>query len=211
MLGKFIVFDGPDGSGKSTLVRKLSEHLRKQLLTVVDVREPGGTCLGEKIRQIIKESPVDCPMSPKAEILLFNACRTELISHVVRPALNAGEIVIADRYYHSTLAYQVFGRKMSLLDTYDIIRYATEGLEPDLVFIVDAGHETCLSRTRGRAAGTNDEKRFLIESKEYFDRVRQGYLTLATSVNNVVVLNGEETEEQVFLKVLEHIKHLNLN
>lgn len=206
MAGKFIVFEGVDGSGKSTQVRKTVAYLQSKLVPVIQTQEPGGTCLGGKIREVVRVAPADCPISPKAEILLFNAARAQLIEEVVKPALALNEVVVADRYYFSTLAYQVFGRQMKLIDTSDIISYATDKIEPDLVLLLDVDQSTCLQRLQKR--NSTDEKRFELQDEQFFNRVRQGYLTLSKTRSNITVLDGRQNEEVLFAQVKEELARI---
>src|SRR5438105_9104373 len=124
MKGVFITFEGTEGSGKSSQVRFLTERLRAAGRTVRSLREPGGTPIGEEIRHTLKHSPSNQAMTPEAELLLMNASRAQLVREVIRPALEAGEIVICDRFYDSTTAYQGFGRQLDLSLVASIIDFA---------------------------------------------------------------------------------------
>src|SRR6476660_10607707 len=114
MSGLFITFEGTEGSGKTTQISLLAEHLRSMGHIVRTIREPGGTPIGEEIRHTLKHSSNNQAMTPEAELLLMNASRAQLVREVIRPALNAGEIVLCDRFYDSTVAYQGYGRRMDL-------------------------------------------------------------------------------------------------
>ena len=209
MTGKLIVFEGVDGCGKSTQVKKAFEYLQSIRVPVISTQEPGGTCLGTTVKEIIKVSPTDCPISPKAEILLFNAARAQLVESLIKPALAVNEVVLADRYYHSTMAYQVFGRQMKLLETYDITSYATDGLRPDLVIVLDVDQPTCIARLQKR--DSTDEKRFELQNEQFFNRIRQGYLTLSKTENNITVLDGRLSPEVIFEQVKEELTRIGIH
>src|SRR5215208_6672789 len=130
--GLFISFEGTEGSGKSTQISLLAEHLRAMGHSVRTIREPGGTPIGEEIRHTLKHSAVNDAMTAEAELLLMNASRAQLVREVIRPALEAGEIVLCDRFYDSTIAYQGYGRQLDLELIRNIVDFAVGGTRPDL-------------------------------------------------------------------------------
>src|SRR6267378_4164867 len=132
MKGLFITFEGTEGSGKSTQISLLAEHLRAMGRTVRTIREPGGTPIGEEIRHTLKHSEANQAMTSEAELLLMNASRAQLVREVIRPALAAGEIVLCDRFYDSTTAYQGYGRQLDLAKVNAVIEFAVEHTRPDL-------------------------------------------------------------------------------
>lgn len=170
MQGKFITFEGPDGSGKSTNIPVLVEYLRSQGYKVVTTREPGGTVVGEKIRDILLHDY----MHPSAELLLFAAQRAEHIKSLIQPALEAGNIVICDRFYDSTFAYQ--GARGYAEDVLELEDYVQRGFKPDYTLFFDVTLEESLNRIRARTKATNVElDRFEAELNDYRARVYDGY------------------------------------
>jgi len=168
-LSPFITFEGGEGCGKSTQVRALYRRLLKMGIPALLTHEPGGTPLGNDLRRWLKgEGEID----PLTELLLFNASRAHLVSHVIRPALDGGSIVICDRFFHSTIAYQGYGRGLDpgLIETLNNI--ATQGLKPDLIVFLNIAAEQGLKRKKLR-------DRFEREEIAFHQRVRQGYLEMA--------------------------------
>ncbi len=175
----FITFEGPEGSGKTTQIQALFGYLTEQGYDVVLTREPGGTTIGDQIRQILLD-PENQEMLPEAEILLFSASRAQLVGQLVRPALERGAIVICDRFADSTLAYQGHGHGLDLEPLRAITRFATGGVKPDLTVYLDIEVEEGLQRKR--AAGQEDTdawNRLDQKAVAFHHRVRQGYLALA--------------------------------
>lgn len=169
-LGRFVVFEGGDGSGKSTQLQRLAARLHGLGHAPVTVREPGGTPFGEALRAALLGGG---PTSPRAELLAFNAARAELVTSVIRPALEAGRTVLADRFTGSTVAYQGYGRGLDLPTVRAVNEVATGGLEPDLVLLLDLSPEA--ARDRLEAAPDRIEG----EHTDFHARVREGYLALA--------------------------------
>jgi dTMP kinase len=189
--GVFVVFEGPDGAGKSVQARRLADRLTERGLTVTYSREPGGTMLGEQVRAIVND-PGPTPRGPKADVLLYSAARAQHVDEVIRPALEAGHVVVLDRYATSTMAYQGYGSGVDL----DLLRrigdWVTGGLRPDLVVLLDVTAETGLAR---RAAGNATEMtRWEDQSRHdlaFHRRVRDGYLEMAAAdPERWVVLDG---------------------
>jgi dTMP kinase len=196
--GSFIVLEGPDGSGKSLQARLLAQRLRERGLTVTLSREPGGTELGEQVRHIVND-PGPTLRGPKADVMLYTAARAQHVDEVIRPALDRGEVVVCDRYHTSTMAYQGYGSGMDLELLARIQEWATSGLHPDLVVLLDVSPQTGLDR---RAAGEadqltrwEDEARFDLD---FHTRVREGYLEMARAdPHHWVVIDGGGTVEDV--------------
>lgn len=203
-MGLFIVFEGPEGSGKTTQLWRLYRRLRRAGIPVVRTREPGGTILGERLRRLLKgtrESPV-----PEAELFLFLAARAQLVNTVIRPALAAGRVVLCDRYSPSTLAYQAYGRGLPLERVAAADRLATGNLRPDLVVLLDLPVEAGLAR-RGRP-GTD---RFEAEDLEFHRRVRLGYLELARSdPERWLVLDAQAPPGELARKIWARVRELAL-
>ena len=137
MKGLFITFEGTEGGGKSTQIQVLAERLRRMNRAVRVLREPGGTPIGEEIRHTLKHSEVNHAMTAEAELLLMNASRAQLVREVIRPALAAGEIILCDRFYDSTTAYQGYGRQLDLARVQAIIDFAVEDTRPRLTLLLD--------------------------------------------------------------------------
>jgi dTMP kinase len=168
--GLFLVVEGPDGAGKSTLVRWLAAELRSAGRDVVTVREPGGTAVAEAARTIVLDAPER--LSPSTELFLMLAARADLVAEVVRPALQAGRVVVADRYELSTFAYQVAGAGLPRGDVETANRLATGGLVPDLTLVLDVA--VAVGRERQRRAGKIQD-RFERRGGQFQERVLQAY------------------------------------
>ena len=173
----FITFEGPEGSGKSTQVRLLAAYLRQRGLAVEVTREPGGTSIGDQIRDVLHDT-ANTAMSPTAEMLLYSASRAQLIAEVILPALSSGKIILCDRYADSTMAYQGYGRGLDreMLET--LTKIATGGLVPDLTLLLDLDVSRGLSRRRSQGEEMN---RLDLEAIAFHERVRAGYLALAAA------------------------------
>jgi dTMP kinase len=170
----FITFEGIEGSGKSTQLRRVAERIPDAVVT----KEPGGTPLADRIRAVLLDS--SSHMDPVAEVLLFAASRRENTLKVIRPALDRGGIVLCDRFTDATLAYQGFGRLLNLDQLRGLNAWATNSLVPDLTLLFDLPEQTGLTRARSRNAdASQDEGRFEAEDLRFHQRVREGYLTLA--------------------------------
>lgn len=173
MAGLFVVFEGGEGVGKSTQLARAAQWLRERGREVVETREPGGTSLGLELRQLLLDP--DGSITPRAEALLYAADRAQHVESVIRPALEAGRVVLSDRYVDSTLAYQGAGR--GLADTRRLTEWATGGLLPDITVLLDLDPATGLERAGARAA----PDRLEAASKEFHEAVRSGFLALAAA------------------------------
>ncbi|MGI6129186.1 MAG: dTMP kinase [bacterium] len=197
----FITLEGIDGSGKTTQLKLLQSWLNEQGRNPVVTREPGGTVLGERIRSLLL-SPEDGPKTSMAELLLYVAARAELVETIIQPALETGELVIADRFSDSTWAYQVWGRGLEGTWIGDMLAGAIGGLKPDLTLLFDLEPSVALSRT-----GRGD--RLEQESLEFFERVRQGYLALADKEpNRVRVIAAKRDMAAIWDEVRAHVSSL---
>ena len=174
--GLFLTFEGGDGSGKSTQAALLEEWLRSQGRTVVRTREPGGTDVGDEIREIVLHRR--CHITPRAEALLYAADRAQHVSTVVRPALARGEIVLQDRYLDSSVAYQGVGRELEADEIRRLSLWAAEGLLPDVTVLLDL--DVAIGRSRLDESRTRYD-RLEAEAAEFHGRVRDAYLTLAAA------------------------------
>ena len=178
--GKLITFEGVEGSGKSTHVRLLVEEMRSAGHRVVEVREPGGTRLGEAIRLLLSKNDNPEALCPQAELLLFMASRAQLVQHVIIPALQRGEHVICDRFLDSTAAYQGYARGCDLALIARMNAFATQDILPDLTILLDLDPSQGLRRLCRRNRNQKTEKdRIERESLAFHKHVRQGYLSLA--------------------------------
>ena len=194
----FITFEGPDGSGKTTQIRLLHAYLEKQGHSVYQTREPGGTFIGDQIRQVLHDT-ANTKIRATTEILLYSASRAQLVEEVIRPALAREQVVLCDRYAESTLAYQGYGRRLDLATLQTITAFATGGLRPDLIVYLDIPVEEALHRKR-RAHETEDEEwnRMDQESLGFYERVRQGYLRLAEEEpDRWLILDAHQSVEMI--------------
>lgn len=171
----FITLEGPDGSGKTTQARLLAEYLRERGYDVCHTREPGGTVIGDRIREVLHD-PANTAMQRVAEALLYSAARAQLVEEVIRPHLARGGVVVCDRYSDSTLAYQGYGRGLDLETLGAIQRFATGGLRPDLTLLLDVDAEAGLRRRQTSGGEWNRMDQLAVEIHR---RVRAGYLALA--------------------------------
>ena len=172
----FISLEGPDGGGKSTQALRLVEHLRAQGLEVLMTREPGGTAIGDQIRRVLTDLG-NTPMHPRTELLLFSASRAQLCHEVIRPHLQAGGMVVSDRFYDSTFAYQGYGHRLDLEALRHITAFATGGLVPDLTLLLDLPAQDGLLRRKKHGEGNRLDAYDL----PFHERVRQGFLALAAA------------------------------
>ena len=173
MRGRFITLEGPEGSGKTVVARRLAAELERRGHVVRLTREPGGTPLGERVRDILLGRG-DLGIDPRADALLFNAARAQLVAEVITPALEAGDLAVCARFADSTLAYQGYGAGLPLEDLRSIARVATAGLAPDLTILLDVDPETGIER---KAPGARN--RFESIDLAFHRRVRAGFLALA--------------------------------
>ena len=171
----FITLEGPEGSGKTSHLPPLVESLREKGYTVFPTREPGGTSIGEQIRDVIHDLK-NAEMHPRTETLLYQAARAQIVEEVIKPRLTAGEVVISDRYYDSTIAYQGYGHQQDLDQVRSLVRYATGGLVPDLTILLDIEVEAGLRRKTQNGSEWNRLDAYTVE---FHQRVRRGYLEMA--------------------------------
>jgi dTMP kinase len=176
MPGRFITFEGTEGAGKSTQIKLLAERVQSLGHKVRTLREPGGTPIGEEIRHTLQHSAQNAAMTPEAELLLINASRAQLVREVIRPALAAGEIVLCDRFYHSTLAYQGYGRQLDLKRVQQVIDFAVGDTRPDLTLMLHVPLSVSEQRQQKRSSSRD---RFEEAGRAFFERVEQGFHALA--------------------------------
>ena len=199
--GLFVVLEGPDGAGKSAAAGSLVRGLRASGRVVTATREPGGTPIGEALREVLLRSGV-VERSGLADALLFSAARAELVQQVIRPALTRGELVVSDRYATSTMAYQGYGAGVPLDQLAHIEQVATGGLQPDLVVLIDVPVEAGLAR-RGAARGGETRFEELFDGA-FHERVRAGYLAMAAAdPGRWRIVDGTRSEAEVADEVLD--------
>lgn len=199
MKGLFITFEGNEGSGKTTQILLLAEKLRELGHKVRTIREPGGTPIGEEVRHTLKHSKQNEAMTAEAELLLMNASRAQLVREVIRPALAAGEIVVSDRFYDSTTAYQGYGRQLDLKMVKAVIDFAVGDTKPDVTLLFVVPPETSEARLRSRQV-TLPFVRDRIEEADhsFFDRVAKGYEAIAAAEpKRVRVVNAARSIEAI--------------
>jgi len=193
--GLFLSFEGGEGSGKSLQARGLAQTLIERGRDVVLTREPGGTAAGERIRDILLHAR-EIPLSPEAQVLLFSSARAQLVREVIRPALDAGKIVIADRFFDSSVVYQGHGQGVPLEAIREVTRLAVGTLVPDRTFLLDVPVEVGLARSAWRAEAKWD--RFEADATDLHVRVRDAYLRLAAAEpRRFVVIPADREEAEV--------------
>lgn len=195
--GLFISFEGGEASGKSLQAAALADWLRGLSREVVATREPGGTALGERIRELLLYAK-EVALAPETEALLFSAARAQLAREVIAPALAEGRVVVADRYFDSTLAYQGHGRGADAAGLAAVTRFAVDGLVPHLTFLLDVPVETSLARARARRTADPRWDRFEAGDRAFHQRLRDGYLRLAAAEpGRFRVVDGDRPPEVI--------------
>jgi dTMP kinase len=209
-LSLFITFEGSEGSGKTTQLRTLAEFLRQNEYPVLTTREPGGTSIGDQIREVLLD-PANTAMHPRTEILLFQASRTQLVEEVIRPHLKRGYVVLSDRYADSTVAYQGYGQQVDLETLQTVIKFATGGLNPDLTLLLDVDVEEGLRRR------ADDGKLNRLDAFEvaFYQRVRYGYYQMAAADSDRwVIIDANQpldlVQAMVQKVVLERLEEVEL-
>ena len=205
--GKFITFEGGEGCGKSTQVRRLKEALEREGVDVVLTREPGGTWLSEEIRRLIKDQVTDAPCD-RSELLLFLAARAQLVRKVIRPALEQGKWVVSDRFSDSTLAYQGYGRGLPLGDLRRMNDFACEGLKPDLTLLLDVDPDVSRARMRKREVATNTTAdRLERAGDEFHARLRTGFAELAKAEpERIVTIDANGAPDEVWENIWKSMR-----
>jgi len=190
----FITLEGPEGSGKTSHIKPLTEWLTAQGHKVFATREPGGTNIGEQIRAVIHDLK-NTEMHPRTETLLYQAARAQIVEQVIKPLLAAGEIVISDRYYDSTIAYQGYGHQQNLDEVRALVKYATGGLTPNLTILLDVEVEVGLKRKKQNNVEWNRMDAYEVE---FYRRVRAGYLEMVKQEpKRWVVVDASQSWDEV--------------
>ena len=203
-MGKFITFEGGEGSGKSTLIQNLKNYFDAHNIDYVITREPGGLKLCEDIRNILKYSTEKIGI--RAELLLFSASRAELVADFIKPNLDAGKLVLCDRFFDSTRVYQGYAAGVDDDEVMKITNFATAGLVPDVTFYLDIDPEVAFRRKGGQDKGDRIEERDL----SFHYMVRDGYKKIAAKEKRFVVLDATNTPEQLVDQVIEKLRAENI-
>jgi len=194
--GCLISFEGIDGAGKTTQIRALERELRAMGYRISTLREPGGTEISERIRELLLDT--SSRITPVAEALLYAAARAQLVQDVVRPLLDEGAVVLADRFIDSTIAYQGYGRGLNIEGLHQLNNLATGGLEPDLTILLDIPVELSSRRRQGMLADRMEN-----EGVAFQDRVRRGYLEMAGKLPRFRVIDGSLPEETISAIIID--------
>ncbi len=203
--GRLISFEGSEGSGKSTQITRLAAHFQKTHRDVVTTREPGGTEIGEQIRNIIVHNSKGDEMCAETELLLFTAARAQLVREVIAPALLRGAVVLSDRFLDSSTVYQGIGRNLAADPVAQINRFAVGEVMPDLTIVIDVPEEVSLQRLKTRASDLPD--RMERENVGFYKKVREGYLVLAKGMpERFIVVDGTKTEDAIEKKIWAEVQ-----
>jgi len=201
----FITFEGSEGCGKSTQVQRLAARLKRAGVLYLVTREPGGTPIGETIRELLQFAPHGGGMTPQTELLLFEASRSQLVRETIKPALESGLCVVADRFFDSTTVYQGVARKLDQQIVERLNAFAVGDFVPDITFVLDVDAETARSRLK-RTVRTPD--RMEQESTEFYDRVRTGYRELAIrDPDRIILIDGTRPADEVENEIWEMISN----
>lgn len=199
----FITFEGVEGSGKTTQIHRLKSYLSRKGIPCVVTREPGGCPISEEIRKILL-NPDHREMAPLTELLLYEASRAQHVEEVITSLLRKGRVVISDRFSDASIAYQGHGRKVGLKLIETLNRLSSQGIKPDVTFLMDCPSQVGLKRalSRNQALGQEKEGRFELEKIQFHHRVRRGYLSIAKKeLRRVKVIDTRKGEEKVFEKI----------
>jgi dTMP kinase len=198
MPGLFVTFEGGEACGKSSQVRRLVRRLEKRGRTVLAVHEPGFTEIGSAIRQLLLHAKSGDAMRSETELLLFAASRAQLVSEVIRPAIEKGSVVVSDRFYDSTTVYQGIGRGLSLPFVQSLNEFVVGASKPDLTFVLDLDVTVSRARQLRRVRPVGQEDRMERLSDEFFEKVRRGYLQIARAEpDRVKLIDASGSEDQV--------------
>ncbi len=209
-LSLFITFEGVEGSGKTSQIQRLKKYLTQKGIPCKVTREPGGCAIGEKVRKILL-NPDHREMVPATELFLYEAARAQHVKEVLKPLLKRGEIVLCDRFCDATLAYQGYGRRIDLKWIERLNRVSSQGIKPDVTFLLDCPSDVGLNRAlqRNRTLRQEREERFEREEIQFHRRVRKGYLAIARrEPHRVKVIDTREGEEKVFEKIRKIVDNL---
>lgn len=203
MRGKFIVFEGSDGSGKTTILNNVKKYLDDSKIEYIITREPGGTAIGEQVREILLNN-LNTTMNDRTEALLFAAARAQSVEEVLKPALNSKKLVISDRYVLSSIAYQGYARDISIDGVVSINEFAIDGLKPDWIFFFDVDPIAVLDRKKSSVKADRLEE----EGNSYHSKVYEGYKELIKKMNNIIVIDASKSIEDVTEKTIEYLEKI---
>jgi dTMP kinase len=209
-LSLFITFEGVEGSGKTTQIKRLKRHLTQKGIPCKVTREPGGCPIGEKIRKVLL-NPNHREMVPLSELLLYEAARAQHVKEMIEPFLKKGGVVLCDRFNDATIAYQGYGRKLPLEWVQRLNRLSSHGIKPDVTFLLDCPSDVGLKRAllRNRKLKREKEERFEREKVTFHHRVRRGYLSIAKKEpHRVKVIDTRQGEDRVFEKIRQIVDEL---
>lgn len=200
--GLFITFEGPEGAGKTTQIEKLLHWLSGRGINAIKTREPGGTDVAEQLRKIVKYHKGEEPLTDQTELLLFAASRSQHVSFMIKPAMDAGTAVLCDRFTDSTTAYQGYARGMELDFIEKLNRFATDGLKPDITFLLDLTADAGLERAVHREEPLFRDDRIENETKQFHESVREGYLKIAErEPERVKIVNAAAAPDEVHAQI----------
>ena len=203
--GTLISFEGSEGSGKSTQIARLAAQFQEAKREVVTTREPGGTEIGEQVRNIIVHNSKGDEMCAETELLLFAAARAQVVREVIAPALMRGAIVLSDRFLDSSTVYQGIGRNLAADPVAQINRFAVGNVMPDLTIVIDVPTEVSLARLKQRASDLPD--RMERENVNFYKKIREGYLVLAKGMpERFIVIDGTKTEDAIAKKIWTEVQ-----
>lgn len=204
MRGKFIAFEGSDGSGKTTILEGVKKFLEESNINYIITREPGGTQIGEEIRNILLQHNEGHDMSDRTEALLFAAARSQSVEEVLKPALETKDLVISDRYILSSLAYQGYARDLGVEGVRNINLFATDDLMPDYTFFLDVDPIKVLERKKSKVKSDRLE----MEPNEYHQKVYEGYKKIIETEENTIIIDASKPVEEVLKNTIEELKKI---
>ena len=203
MKGKFITFEGPEGAGKTTQIKRVYQYLKKRKVPCFIVREPGGTTIGDRVREILLD-PSQSEMKWKTEVLLYASSRAQLVSEVIRPHLDQGFVVLCDRYIDSSLAYQGYGAEKDVEEVKKLNQWATDGLMPDRTYLLDIPVEVGRKRLLSRG-GKKD--RMELKEKMFHERVRTGFKQIALEEKTrFCTIRADQSGDKVFQDIMDDLQ-----
>ena len=204
MKGLFVTFEGIDGCGKTTQIEKLSSELESSGIPYVLIREPGGTEIGEKIRTILLDK-ANSRMHARTELLLYEAARAQIVEERILPEIKEGKVVICDRFFDSTMAYQGFARGLGQEAVEMLNGFSTAGLSPDVTFLLDLDEMTAYERRHGRS---DEEDRLEAEGLAFMRKVREGYLAISRNNERIHVIDAASSPDEIFQRVKQVVREV---
>jgi len=207
MKGCFITFEGPEGAGKSTQLRLLKDYINSRERECMITREPGGTPVAEQLREVIKHHNTEEPIFDESELFLLEAARAQHVRYIIEPAVKRGAVVLCDRFYDSTTAYQGYARGMDLEKLKFLNDFAVGSCKPNLTILLDLSPEEGFERTAVREETQNIHDRFELENLDFHRAVRNGFLEIAKNEpERVKIVSAMGTPEEIHRKIMEFVK-----